>query len=44
MDAVKFLLHQDNVKTYLWGSADKQLSKSETIMLPKLQRTTTRTI
>ena len=41
--AVKFILHQDNVKIFLWGSVVKQLSENETIVLPKLQCITTRT-
>ena len=42
-DAVKFILHQDNVKMFSWGSVVKQLSENETIILPKLQHITTRT-
>ena len=42
-NAVKFLLHPDNVRTFSWGTTTKHLSNHETIVLPKLQRTMTRT-
>ena len=42
-DLVKFLLSPDNVCTYSWGTIVKELSPHESIVLPKLQRTTTRT-
>jgi len=41
-NAVKFILSTDNIKTISWGSVDKLLSPTETIVLPKLQRITTR--
>ena len=41
--AVKFLLQPDNIGTFSWGTTTKYLSKDETIVLPKLQRTTSRT-
>ena len=40
---MKFILHQDNVKIFSCGSVVKQFGENETIILPKLQRTTTRT-
>ena len=42
-DLVKFLLNPDNVRTYSWGIVVKELSEHESIVLPKLQCTTTRT-
>ena len=42
-DLVKFLLSPDNVRTYSWGTVVKDLSEHDRIVLPKLQRTTTRT-
>ena len=42
-EAVKFLLQPDNIRTFSWGTTTKYLSNDETIVLPKLQRTTTRT-
>ena len=42
-DLVKFLLSPENVRTYSWGTVVKELSEHETIVLPKVQRTTTRT-
>ena len=42
-DFVKFLLSPDNVRTYSWVTIVKDLSEHEHIVLPKLQRTTTRT-
>ena len=41
--AVKFLLQPDNIRTFSWGTTTKYLSKDETAVLPKLQRTTSRT-
>ena len=43
-DAVKFILQYENVRTFSWGSVDKVISSNETITLPNLQRTTTKTI
>ena len=43
-DAVKFILSTDNIKTLSWGSIDKVLTPTETIVLPKLQRIKTRKI
>ena len=43
-DAVKFILQYDNVRTFSWGSVKKVISSNETITLPNLQRTTTKTI
>ena len=40
--AVKFILSEDHVRTLSWGSMDKFVSPTETIVLPKLQRLTTR--
>ena len=42
--AVKFILSEDHVRTLSWGSMDKVISPNETIVLPKLQRLTTRKI
>ena len=42
-EVVHFLLSVDNVKTFSWGVISKVLSNEETIVLPMLQRTTTRT-
>ena len=42
-EVVHFLLSVDNVKTFSWGVISKVLSDDETIVLPMLQRTTTRT-
>ena len=41
-DAVKFILQNDNVRTFSWGSAEKVITSDETITLPNLQRTTTK--
>ena len=43
-DTVKFILSEDHVRTLSWGSMDKVISPNETIVLPKLQRLTTRKI
>ena len=43
-DAVKFILQYENVRTFSWGSVDKVISSNETITLPNLQRTTTKSI
>ena len=42
--AIKFILSEDHVRTLSWGSMDKVISPNETIVLPKLQRLTTRKI
>ena len=42
--AVKFILSSDNIKTTSWGSIDKLITPTETIVLPKIQRITTRKI
>ena len=41
--AVQFLLHPDKVRTFSWGTTVKHLSENETIVLPKLQRISSRT-
>ena len=42
--AVNFILSTENVKTTSWGSVDKLITPTETIVLPKIQRITTRKI
>ena len=42
--AVKFILSEDHVRTLSWGSMDKVILPTEAIMLPKLQRLSTRKI
>ena len=40
--AVEFILSPENIVTHLYGVKDVSLSKSETIRLPRLQRTKSR--
>ena len=43
-EAVKFILQYDNVTTFSWESVDKVISSNETITLPNLQCTSTKSI
>ena len=41
---VNFILSSENIKTTSWGSINRLISPTETIVLPEIQRITTRKI